>query len=149
MSKGLNVVDIARKKTLFRRAIAMGEIILGEKTIKAIKNKNILKGDVLTVAKTSAIIAVKRTPELIPGCHPILITHIAVNFKIEGSKIIATCMVSSESRTGVEMEALIGVSIALLTIWDMVKEMEKDRGGQYPFTSIGNVKVLEKVKGKR
>jgi cyclic pyranopterin phosphate synthase len=143
---GLNIVDITRKKTSFRRAVAEGDIVLREETIKAIKNNDVPKGDVLTVAKTSAIISVKRTPEIIPGCHPIPLTHVGIYFKIKGSKIIAVCEVSSESKTGVEMEALTGVTIALLTIWDMVKEMEKDDKGQYPYTSIGNIRIVEKVK---
>ncbi|MEM2087574.1 MAG: cyclic pyranopterin monophosphate synthase MoaC [Thermoproteota archaeon] len=143
---GLNMVNIAGKKASLRKAVAKGDIVLKDETIKAIKNNDVPKGDVLTVAKTSAIIAVKRTPELIPGCHPIPLTHIEVDFKIEGNRIIVVCMVSSESKTGVEMEALTGVSIALLTIWDMVKEMEKNDKGQYPYTSISNIRVVEKVK---
>lgn len=146
---GLNIVNITGKKESFRRAVAKGEIILREETIEAIKNNNVPKGDVLTVAKTSATIAVKRTPELIPGCHPISLTHIGVDFKIVGNKIVAVCEVSSESKTGVEMEALTGVSTALLTIWDMVKEMEKDDKGQYPHTSIGSIRVVEKVKEEK
>jgi cyclic pyranopterin phosphate synthase len=143
---GLNIVDITGKKASFRRAVAKGDITLRDETIKVIKNNDVPKGDVLTVAKTSAIIAVKKTPELIPGCHPIPLTHIGVDFKIKGNRITAVCEVSSESKTGVEMEALTGATIALLTIWDMVKEIEKDDKGQYPYTSIGGIKVVEKVK---
>ncbi|MEM2940611.1 MAG: cyclic pyranopterin monophosphate synthase MoaC [Thermoproteota archaeon] len=144
--EGLKIIDITGKKISFRRAVAKGDIILRDETIKAIKDNNVAKGDVLTVAKTSAIIAVKKTPELIPGCHPIPLTHIGVDFKIEENRITAVCEVSSESKTGVEMEALTGVAMALLTIWDMVKEIEKDDKGQYPDTSIGNIRVVEKVK---
>lgn len=143
---GLNIVNITGKKASLRRAVAKGDIFLKDETVKAIKNNDVPKGDVLTVAKTAAVIAVKRTPELIPGCHPIPLTYIGVDFKIEGNRIIAVCEVSSESKTGVEMEALTGASIALLTIWDMVKEIEKDDKGQYPYTSIGNIRVVEKVK---
>lgn len=139
-------MDITGKKASLRRAVAKGDIVLKDETVKAIKNNNVPKGDVLTVAKTAAVISVKRTPELIPGCHPIPLTHIRVDFEIEGNRIIAVCMISSESKTGVEIEALTGVSIALLTVWDMVKEMEKDDKGQYPNTSIGNIRVVEKVK---
>ncbi|MEM1548458.1 MAG: cyclic pyranopterin monophosphate synthase MoaC [Thermoproteota archaeon] len=144
--KGLEIVDVSWKKNSHRRAVAKGWIKLRRETIEAIRAGRIAKGDVLTVAKVSAILAVKKTPELIPGCHPIPITHVAVEFQTEEDKISATCKVASESKTGVEMEALTGVTIALLTIWDMVKEIEKDENGQYPYTAIENIIVESKVK---
>lgn len=145
--KGLEMVDIGGKEPSYRRAVARGWIKLKRETMDAIKSGRIPKGDVLTVARVSAILAVKRTPELIPGCHPIPLTHIAFEFQMDEEGISVTCKVTSESKTGVEMEALTGVAVALLTIWDMVKEVEKDENGQYPFTSIENIKVLEKAKG--
>jgi len=144
--KGLEMVDISRKEVSLRRAVAKGRIRIRRETVDAIKTGKVAKGDVLTVAKVSAILAVKKTPELIPGCHPIPLTHIAVEFQIEDGGISVVCRVTSESKTGVEMEALTGVAAALLTIWDMVKEIEKDEKGQYPFTAIESIVVEEKVK---
>jgi len=144
--KGLEMVDISRKEVSLRRAVAKGRIRIRRETVDAIKTGKVAKGDVLTVAKVSAILAVKKTPELIPGCHPIPLTHIAVEFQIEDGGISVVCRVTSESKTGVEMEALTGVAAALLTVWDMVKEIEKDEKGQYPFTAIESIIVEEKVK---
>jgi cyclic pyranopterin phosphate synthase len=144
--KGLEIVDISRKEVSLRRAVAKGRIRIRRETVDAIKTGKVAKGDVLTVAKVSAILAVKKTPELIPGCHPIPLTHIAVEFQIEDGGISVVCRVTSESKTGVEMEALTGVAAALLTVWDMVKEIEKDEKGQYPFTAIESIIVEEKVK---
>ncbi|MEM1557503.1 MAG: cyclic pyranopterin monophosphate synthase MoaC [Thermoproteota archaeon] len=140
------MIDISWKKASPRRAVARGWIRLKRETVEAIKAGRIAKGDVLTVAKVSSVLAVKKTPELIPGCHPIPITHIDVEFQTEDNKVSVICKVASESKTGVEMEALTGVAVALLTIWDMVKEVEKDESGQYPQTAIENVIVESKVK---
>jgi cyclic pyranopterin phosphate synthase len=140
------MVDIGFKKPSHRRAVARGWIRLRRETIEAIRTGRIAKGDVLTVAKVSATLAVKKTWELIPACHPIPITHVAVDFQIEEDRISAACEVASESKTGVEMEALTGVAMALLTVWDMVKEVEKDESGQYPHTAIERIIVERKVK---
>ena len=105
------------------------------------------KGDVLAVAQTAAILSVKRTPELIPLTHQIAITGTDVNFKLENEGVRVSVDVKSTGRTGVEMEALVGVTSALLTVWDMVKGFEKDEAGQYPTTSIEDIRVLKKVKG--
>ncbi|MGQ9479240.1 MAG: cyclic pyranopterin monophosphate synthase MoaC [Thermoproteota archaeon] len=144
--EGLDMIDITSKKTSRRTAVARGRIRLRSETLAAIRSGRISKGDVFSVAKVSGILAAKKTSELIPGCHPIPITHIAIDFQMEGSTIVATCRVSSESKTGVEMEALTSVSIALLTVWDMVKEMEKDDNGQYPYTAVESIIVERKVK---
>lgn len=144
--KGFEMVDIGWKETSRRRAVAKGWIKLRRETVDAIRTGRVIKGDVLTVAKVSATLAVKKTPEIIPGCHPIPITHVAIEFQIEDDRISAICKVASESKTGVEMEALTGVAIALLTIWDMIKEIEKDENGQYPYTAIENIIVESKVK---
>jgi len=146
IGKGFEMVDISWKETSRRKAIAKGWIRLKRETIDAIRSGSVVKGDVLTVAKVSATLAVKKTPEIIPGCHPIPITHVAIEFQIEDDRISAMCKVASESKTGVEMEALTGVAIALLTIWDMVKEIEKDEKGQYPHTIIESIIVESKVK---
>ncbi|WP_394697813.1 cyclic pyranopterin monophosphate synthase MoaC [uncultured Methanomethylovorans sp.] len=143
------MVDISEKKIVDRSAIAVGEILLSDSTIERIKSGTIEKGNVLATARTAAILGVKRTPELIPMCHQIPITGVDVKFTFEKNTIIASVEVKSVGRTGVEMEALTGVSIALLTVWDMVKSIEKDNTGNYPHTSINNINVLEKVKGTK
>ena len=141
------MVDITEKPPLFRRATATGTIRLRESTIKAIIAGNVKKGDVLTTARLAAILAVKDTPRLIPLCHQIPITGLDVNFEIEERRIRATVTVTSVGKTGVEMEALTGVSAALLNVWDMVKYLEKDETGNYPETEIEKIRVLQKMKG--
>ncbi len=142
------MVDISVKKEVERRAIASGRIHLRPETVKAIKEGKVEKGNVLAVARVAAIMAVKRTPEIIPMCHPLSITSVDVDFRIAGKAIEAKVKVKSTGKTGVEMEALTGVSAALLTIWDMVKSAEKDSTGNYPSTRISEIKVTEKVKGE-
>lgn len=141
------MVDISTKPAVPRVARASGFICLGLETLKKIKAGKVPKGDVLAVAQTAAILAVKRTPELVPLTHPILITDTDVKFEMERHGIRVTAEVKSTGGTGVEMEALVGVTSALLTIWDMVKGLEKDEAGQYPTTSIEDIRVLRKVKG--
>ncbi|MHA1477325.1 MAG: cyclic pyranopterin monophosphate synthase MoaC [Promethearchaeota archaeon] len=144
------MIDISEKDSILRIATASGKIYLLKETIERIKNKNLKKGDVFTIAKIAAINAVKKVPDLIPLCHPILINNVKVDFSYEGDNIIKVkCTVKSISKTGVEMEALMGVNIALLNIWDVVKMYEKDsRNGQYLTTVITEVKVDEKIKKK-
>lgn len=141
------MIDISNKESVSRIAKASGKIKLKENTIAKINNKTVKKGDVLTIAKIAAINAVKKVPDLIPLCHPIPITNIVLDFKIENGTIInVSCTVKSVAQTGVEMEALTGVSVALLNIWDVVKMYEKDEKGQYPSTLIYDIKVEEKIK---
>ena len=140
------MVDISDKQDMTRRAVAEGGIKLKPETIDAIKNGEIEKGAVLETSRIAAILAVKNTPATIPMCHQIPITGIDVRFDV-GTEIIKTTVeVKSIGKTGVEMEALHGVSVALLTIWDMVKSVEKDETGNYPSTKILNISVLEKSK---
>ncbi len=141
------MIDISEKKSILRIATASGKIYLKRETIERIKNKKVKKGDVFTIAKIAAINAVKKVPDLIPLCHPIPISNVDIDFNYEGDNTIrVTCTVKSISKTGVEMEALMGVNIALLNIWDVVKTYEKDSKGQYPITVINEVKVNEKIK---
>ena len=141
------MIDISEKELILRIATASGRIKLKDETIKRIQNNQVKKGDVFTIAKIAAINAVKKTPELIPLCHPIPITNVSVDFIIENDTTIkASCTVKSIAQTGVEMEALTGVNIALLNIWDVVKMYEKDKNGQYPSTIISDIKVEEKIK---
>lgn len=139
------MVDISDKEDVLRCAVAEGEIQLKPQTIEAIKNKRIEKGAVLETARIAAIMAVKHTSSAIPMCHPIYITGIDVRFEAGNEMIKVIVEVKSMGKTGVEMEALHGVSIALLTIWDMVKSAEKHQTG-YPFTKIKNIRVLAKKK---
>jgi len=141
------MVDISSKPAVPRTAAAGGFIHLKKGTLEKIKAGEVPKGDVLTIAQTAAILAVKRTPELVPLTHPILLTGTDVSFKFEDDGIRVNVEVRSTGQTGVEMEALVGVTSALLAIWDMVKGLEKDEAGQYPTTAITDVKVIRKVKG--
>lgn len=141
------MIDITKKDIILRTAKASGIIVLKEETINRIKNNQVKKGDVLTIAKISAINAVKKVPDLIPLCHPIPINYVSVDFEFESNNIITvSCTVKSYAKTGVEMEALMGVTIALLNIWDVVKMYEKDENGQYPYTFIKDIKVDKKIK---
>lgn len=142
----IRMVDITGKERVFREAIAEGFIVLKRETIKAIRERRISKGDVVAAAKLAAIQAVKRTWEVIPLCHPIPITGVDVDIELKENMVIARVTVKSEGKTGVEMEALTGVSVALLTVWDMVKALEKDEAGQYPHTEICGIKVVRKRK---
>lgn len=144
---GSGMVDVTRKPEVHRIAIASGEIRLRPETVTAIADRLVKKGDVLTAARLAALLAVKDTPRIIPMCHSIPITAIDVDFSLEKDIVRARVRVSSIGKTGVEMEALSGVSVALLTIWDMVKSMEKDETGNYPWTSIQAIQVVEKRKG--
>jgi cyclic pyranopterin phosphate synthase len=142
------MVDITEKKAVPRTVEAIGRITLTKVTIKAIREKKVEKGDPLAVAEIACIQAVKRTPDLIPMCHNIPIDSVNTNFDVGDDHVEARCRVSANYKTGVEMEALTGVSVALLTIWDMVKYLEKDAGGQYPSTTISDIRVIEKRKGQ-
>ena len=143
----VQMVDISDKKEVAREAVAEGRIRLREATLNAIREGSLVKGNVLATARVAAILAVKETPRIIPLCHPIPLSGIDVDFDDGEGFIRATVRVRSRGLTGVEMEALTGVSVALLTIWDMVKSAEKDSAGQYPETGIDGIRVLEKRKG--
>jgi cyclic pyranopterin phosphate synthase len=146
--RGVKMVEVGHKKEVFRRAVARGRIRLRPETIELIKAGKTKKGNVIATAQIAGILAVKKTPELIPLCHPIPLTGVDISFEFGEDYIEATCEVRATYKTGVEMEALSGVTVALLTIWDMVKAVEKDENGQYPFTRIEDVHVVEKVKGE-
>ncbi|MDP8012441.1 MAG: cyclic pyranopterin monophosphate synthase MoaC [Thermoplasmata archaeon] len=141
------MIDISNKDIVPRSATATGEIVLKISTVQAIENKKIKKGDVFEFSKAAALLAIKNTHNLLPHTHPIPLEHAELNYKINENRIIVECTVKAHYKTGVEMEALVGVSVALLTIWDMVKYLEKDEYGQYPITSIKNIKVTKKEKG--
>jgi len=141
------MIDITSKKEVYREATAEGIIKLRKETVKRILEGRVEKGDVFTISKIAAINAVKKTPELIPLCHNIPITHVNVEFKVlDDEHIMCRVTVKTTAKTGVEMEALTGVSTALLNVWDLVKKYEKDENGQYPFTRIESIRVVSKIK---
>jgi len=144
---GIRMVEIGGKPDVRRVAVAEGRIRLREETIRRLREGQIEKGDVLTTAQIAGILAAKRTPSIIPLCHPIPITNVKIDFRIEGREVVVTAEVRSVGKTGVEMEALTAASAALLTIWDMTKQYEKDESGQYPETAIREIRVIRKVKG--
>jgi cyclic pyranopterin phosphate synthase len=137
------MVDIGAKTETVRRAIAEGRITMQPATLRLIAEGTHRKGDVLGVAQVAAIMATKRTAELIPLCHPLSLTHVAVEFTPDSATSAVHCRVTTETigRTGVEMEALTGVQVALLTIYDMCKAL--DRG-----MTMEGIKLLEKTGGK-
>ncbi len=142
------MVDISEKTESTRRAVASGYIRLKPATIEAIRSRTVEKGSVLDTARIAAVQAVKRTWDTIPMCHQIPITHVDVDFDVADDRVSAVVEVRSVGKTGVEMEALHGVSVGLLTVWDMVKSAEKDETGNYPETEISGIRVDEKVKGE-
>ncbi|MBS7249813.1 MAG: cyclic pyranopterin monophosphate synthase MoaC [Candidatus Freyarchaeota archaeon] len=140
------MADISGKEDVLRIAIARGAIKLKPETIQRIREKTLGKGDVVTTAQIAGILAAKKTPEIIPLCHPIPITKVDVQISVGNSEVTVESTVQSLSKTGVEMEALVATSVALLTVWDMVKPYEKDQEGQYPDTEIEEIRVVSKTK---
>ena len=138
-----HMVDVGAKVETDRVAIATGSIRMLPSTLQLIVKGNTIKGDVLGIARIAAIQASKRTSELIPLCHPINLTKVSVEFKVDDKNSTIQCIVTAKctAKTGVEMEALTSTSIALLTIYDMVKVADKSM-------VIGEIKLLEKQGGK-
>ena len=133
------MVNVGAKPVQRRRAVAIGKLVCQPATIRALKRKALPKGDVLTVAQIAGIQAVKRTAALIPLCHPLALCHVAVSFRVKTSSIEVECEAETASQTGVEMEALTGVSVAALTLYDMCKAVDKTM-------RIEGLRVLEKTK---
>lgn len=144
----ISMVDITEKPEVARMAKAEGKIRLKKETLKAIDAKKIKKGDVFAAAELAAINAVKRTSDLIFLAHPIPITDVRVSLELDKEQSTAklTTEVRSIGKTGVEIEALMGVMVGLLTVFDMCKYLEKDELGQYHTTDISNIRVVEKTK---
>ena len=143
----MGMVDITEKAIVRRLAEAEGTILLSPATLKKIETRQIKKGDPLLVAEVAAMNAAKQTHLLIPHCHQIPLDTVKMTFQVSTETIEVRCFVRAQARTGVEMEALVGVSMALNTIWDMVKYLEKDEMGQYPGTRITGIRVIKKEKG--
>ncbi len=137
------MVDVTAKPETERLAVAAGEVVMRPETLEAIIEGNVKKGDVLGTARIAGIMAAKRTGELIPLCHPLLLTKVEVDFTIdrEASKIRIYALVKTRGQTGVEMEALTAVSVAALTIYDMAKALEKTM-------RIENIRLVRKEGGK-
>jgi len=142
----MGMVNVSKKPIIKRYAEAKGKILLQANTIDKIKKGEIKKGNPIIIAEIAGINAAKQTHMLIPYCHQIPLDHVEINFFIKKDGIEAICSVTAEAKTGVEMEAIIGVSIALNTIWDMVKYLEKDQDGQYPHIKIEDIRVIKKHK---
>lgn len=140
------IVDITNKKDTVRIATASGILRLNEKSIGAIRNKSVKKGDVIEASTIAAIQAVKETPRIIPHCHPIPLQACDVNWNIENDLLRCTVTVKATYKTGIEMEAITGVCAGLLCALDMVKSFEKNEQGLYPETTIDEVKIIDKVK---
>ncbi|MDY7040931.1 MAG: cyclic pyranopterin monophosphate synthase MoaC [Chloroflexota bacterium] len=137
------MVDVGGKPDTERVAVARGEVTMRPETLRLIAEKGVPKGDVLAVAQVAGIMAAKHTPDLIPLCHPLLLTQVDVEFCIDeqASRVEITATVRSRGKTGVEMEALTAVSVAALTIYDMAKAVERTM-------RIGNIRLLRKSGGK-
>ena len=140
-NKNAVMVDVSDKEATDRVAMATGKITLCDEAMEAIRGRKIKKGDVLTVAQVAGIMGQKRTSELIPMCHNINLTSSKITFEIEGNDIVVFSMAKTTGQTGVEMEALMGVNIALLTVYDMCKAIDKRM-------LISDIHLLEKTGGK-
>ena len=137
------MVDVSEKPVTAREATAHGVITMNEEAFDAVRNGTVKKGDVLGVARIAGIMATKRTSELIPLCHPLPLTKVAIEFRLlpERRAVEAFCTVKTSGVTGVEMEALTGVSTALLTIYDMCKAVDKGM-------ELGEIRLDRKSGGK-
>jgi cyclic pyranopterin monophosphate synthase len=135
------------KPIVLRRARATGELSVSPGTASAIAAGRVEKGDPITTAEVAGLAAMKRTSELIPHCHSVPLTGSRVEVRAAGSSVSVEAESETLGRTGVEMEALVGATVALLTVWDMVKYLEKDERGLYPNVRLGPVVLVEKSKG--
>lgn len=137
------MVDVSDKLITSRTAVAQGSIQVNSEIMSAIVNHTVKKGDVLAVARVAGILGVKQTSSLIPMCHPLCISKCSIDFKVQETKnlITAICTVKVDGKTGVEMEALTGVSIALLTIYDMCKAIDKQM-------ELSDIHLVRKSGGK-
>ena len=135
------MVDVSGKDVTARSATASGRVLVSAEVIALLRGEGVPKGDALAVARVAGIMAAKRTPELIPLCHPLALSSVAVDLVVEDDAVVITAIVRTTDRTGVEMEALTAVSVAALTVVDMVKSVDKA-------AVISDVRVEEKTGGK-
>lgn len=134
-----SMMDISRKDVVRREAVAVGMIHLQPSTIELVKQNQLKKGDVLSVARVAAVQGAKKTPELIPLCHSLILDHVDVKLSVKTDGVKIECRVICHGRTGVEMEALTAVAVAALTIYDMCKAVDKN-------IVIGEISLKEKIK---
>jgi cyclic pyranopterin phosphate synthase len=140
-SGAARMVDVSGKDVTARSATATGRVLLAPAVVVALRGDGVPKGDALGVARVAGIMAAKRTPDLIPLCHPLAISGVSVDLEVHDDGVLITATVRTTDRTGVEMEALTAVSVAALAVIDMVKSLDKD-------AVITDVRVEEKTGGK-
>lgn len=136
-----HMVDVGSKAVTQREAVASGRIMMSAAAASAIREGAVAKGDVLAVARVAGIMAAKRTADLIPLCHPLPLTRVAIDLTVEQDGVTATATCATDAKTGIEMEALTAVSVALLTIYDMAKALDKRM-------EIQHIRLLSKTGGK-
>jgi len=136
-----HMVDVGAKPATERRAVAGGRIAMSAQALEAIRSGNAPKGDVLSTARIAGIMAAKRTADLIPLCHPIALTSVTVEFEWEETGIAVRAVAGTTGPTGVEMEALTAASVALLTLYDMAKALDRAM-------ILGDIRLLEKSGGR-
>ncbi len=137
----MKMIDVGAKEVTTREAVAEGTVFLSQAVMKEIRDKNIKKGDVLEAAKLAGILAAKKTPDIVPLCHPIPLEYVNIEFSLSETDVRITTTVRGRAKTGVEMEALTATSAAALTIYDMCKYLDKG------FT-IGDIQLIKKTGGK-
>ncbi|NPA48401.1 MAG: cyclic pyranopterin monophosphate synthase MoaC [Thermodesulfobacteria bacterium] len=137
------MVDVSEKKPTAREAVARGRVLLGEKVFQAVCDQNLPKGDLFAVARVAGIMAAKKTSSLIPLCHPLPLTKVEVNFELqpEDKALLIEARAKTVAQTGVEMEALVAVSVAALTVYDMCKGIDKG-------LRITDIRLVKKTGGK-
>lgn len=140
-SGAAHMVDVTAKPDAIREAVAEGQITMSLAALDAVRKGSAKKGDVLATARIAGVMAAKKTSELIPLCHPLMLSKVSVDFTFEDGGIRCTALVRLTGQTGVEMEAMTAVSVALLTIYDMAKALDKTM-------VIGEIRLLTKTGGK-
>jgi len=140
------MVDISDKRVVKRTAVAEGRLRLKKETIDIIREGKVRKGDPLSISQIAGIQAAKETWKIIPLCHQIPLSSVNIDLEIDDDCVVARTTVIANYMTGVEMEALVGTSIALMNVLDMVKYLEKDESGQYPVAEIFDLRVVRKSK---
>jgi cyclic pyranopterin monophosphate synthase len=136
-----HMVDVGGKQATRREAVATGRIDMAPAAARAIRDGAVAKGDVLAVARVAGIMAAKRTSDLVPLCHPLPLSRVALDLAVDAAGVTATATVATDGKTGVEMEALTAVAVALLTVYDMAKALDKAM-------VVGGVRLLEKRGGR-
>ena len=141
-SGAARMVDVSAKPTTDRTAVASGRVLVSAEVVRLLRGDGVPKGDALGVARVAGIMAAKRTADLVPLCHPIGVTRVEVDLRVDDDGVAVTALVGTADRTGVEMEALTAVSVAALTVIDMVKAVDRE-------ASIGYVRLDAKAGGRR